>query len=134
MPAARRFAELFRRPCGRALRHFSVSGGGGQVCFLGAHKSYILILGYMASNWMKSKAPDFGRAFPSSNQHTPQPLTMKGTPLSPPCVAEALNLFAVQQALLGDAIPLTGATKALLTAYEDWVFVFWTSSFWKQDV
>jgi len=31
----------------------------------------------------------------------------------------ALNLFAVQQALLGDAVPTTGATKALLTAYED---------------
>ncbi|CAE7266570.1 unnamed protein product [Symbiodinium natans] len=31
----------------------------------------------------------------------------------------ALNLFAVQQALLGDAIPTTGATKALLTAYQE---------------
>ena len=38
----------------------------------------------------------------------------------PVCLlAKALNLFAVQQALLGDAIPTTGATKALLTAYQE---------------
>lgn len=31
--------------------------------------------------------------------------------------SEALNVFIVQQALLGDAVPTTSATKALLLAY-----------------